>query len=106
MFTSLLFRRVARHLRDRSASPLSDLPADDDELARTVADLVNRAARGGEVTADQLEHSRLLLELARLDRAIVRAQADHQPGITDLARRRQEIKAAIGAAVSRIEKPV
>jgi DNA primase len=106
MFTSLLFRRVAGHLRGRTDSPLSDLPADDDDLARVVADLVNRAARGGQVSADQLEHSRLLLELARLDRAIVRARADHQPGITDLARQRQEVKAAIGAMVSRIEKPV
>jgi DNA primase len=106
MFTSLLFRRVAGHLRGRTASPLTDLPADDDELARAVADLVNRAARGGEVTADQLEHSRLLLELARLDRAIVRARAEHQPGISDLARERQEVKGAIGAVVSRIEKPI
>ncbi len=106
LFTSLLFRRVARHLRDRTESPLSDLPADDDELAGAVADLVDRAARAGEISADQLEHSRLLLELARLDRAIVRARADHQPGISDLARQRQEIKAAIGAMVSRIERPV
>jgi DNA primase len=106
LFTSLLFRRVATHLRGSAGSPLTGLPDDDDELSGTVADLVNRAARGGDVTADQLEHSRLLLELARLDRAIVRAQADHQPGIADLARRRQEVKAAIGAVVSRIEKPV
>jgi DNA primase len=106
MFSSLLFRRVARHLRGRTDSPLSELPPEDDELARTVADLVNRAARGGEVTADHLEHSRLLLELARLDRAIVRARAERQPGITDLARQRQQVKSAIGNVVSRIEKPV
>ncbi|HET9720284.1 MAG TPA: DNA primase [Solirubrobacteraceae bacterium] len=106
MFTSLLFRRAARHLRGRTDSPLSELPPEDDELARAVADLVNRAARGGQVSADQLEHSRLLLELARLDRAIVRARAEHQPGISDLARQRQQVKAAIGDVVSRIEKPV
>lgn len=106
MFTSQLFRRVARHLQGRTESPLADLPSDDDELARAVADLVNRAGRGGRVTADQLEHSRLLLELARLDRAIVRARVERQGGISELARRRQEIRSAIGDVVSRIEKPV
>ncbi len=105
LFTSELLRRVARHLVGRTESPLADLPADDDELARAVADLVNRAGRGREVTADQLEHSRLLLELARLDRAIVRARAEGQPGIHELARRRQEVREAIGAVVSKIEKP-
>ncbi len=106
MFTSQLFRRVARHLRGRTESPLADLPANDDELARAVADLVNRVGRGGAVTADQLEHSRLLLELARLGRAIIRARAEHKPGIRELARQRQEVRDAIGAVVSRIEKPV
>jgi DNA primase len=106
LFTSTLLRKAARHLRGRTDSPLTDLPADDDELARAVADLVNRAGRGGPVTADSLEHARLLLELARVDRAIVRARAEHQPGIGELARRRQEVRDAIGAVVSRIERPV
>jgi hypothetical protein len=106
VFTSEVLRRAARHLRDRVDAPLSDLPSDDDQLARAVADLVDRAGRGGEVSPDQLEHSRLLLELARLDRAIVRARAERRPGIRDLARQRQEVRDAIGLVISRIEKPV
>ena len=46
LFTSTLLRRVAAHLRGRTAAPLSDLPEDDDELARAVADLVALAGRG------------------------------------------------------------
>jgi DNA primase len=106
LFSSELLRRVAQHLVQHCQSPLSDLPADDDQLARAVADLVNRAARGGQVSADQLEHSRLLLELARLDRAIARAQAEHQPGIRDLARERQQVRQTIGTVLGRMEKPV
>jgi DNA primase len=106
--TSDVLRRVARHLAGpgRVGSPLTDLPADDDELARTVADLVSRAARGGEVSAHQLEHSRLLLVLARLDRQIARARAEHTPGITDLAQQRQSVRAEINAVGLRLEKPV
>jgi DNA primase len=108
LFTSAVMRRAAAHLRGegRVHAPLTDLPADDDELARAVADLVSRAGRGGQVSAAQLEHSRLLLELARVDRQITAARVEKRPGISDLARRRQEIRSAIGDAVSRIEKPV
>jgi DNA primase len=106
LLTSAVLRRAARHLAaGRTHSPLTDLPEDDDELARTMADLVARAGRGSEVTADKIEHARLLLELARLDRAITRARAEKRPGITDLARRRQEIREEIGGVVSRLEKP-
>jgi DNA primase len=106
LFTSELLRRVARHLAEHCASPLSDLPAEDDELARAVADLVNRAARGRRVDSDQLEHSRLLLELARLDRSIARARAQHLPGIGELARQRQQVRETLGTVGGRLEKPV
>ena len=45
LLTSEPYRRAARHLAGRTHSPLSDLPSDDDELARAVADLVARAGR-------------------------------------------------------------
>ena len=105
LLTSELLRRVALHLRGRLTAPLSGLPRDDDELARVVADLVARADRGGQVTSDELEHSRLLLELALLDRRIARAQAQRTAGITDLARERQGVREQIGAVLSRIEQP-
>jgi DNA primase len=105
LLTSELLRRAALHLRGRLEAPLGELPREDDELARAVADLVDRAGRGGEVTSDQLEHSRLLLELALLDRRIARARAQRAPGISDLARARQEVRERIGAVLSRIEKP-
>ncbi len=105
LLTSELLRRVALHLRGRLTAPLSELPRDDDELARVVADLVARADRGGQVTGDQLEHSRLLLELALLDRRIARARAHRTAGITDLARERQGVREQIGAVLSRIEQP-
>ena len=45
LLTSERLRRAARHLTGRLASPLADLPRDDEELASTVADLVARAGR-------------------------------------------------------------
>jgi len=105
LLTGEVMRRAARHLKGRLDAPLADLPADDDELARVVADLVDRAGRGPHVSAAELEHSRLILELARIDRLIARARAERAPGIHDLASRRQTVREAIGAVVGRIEKP-
>ena len=45
LLTSGMLRRAAVHLRARTASPLADLPPDDEPLARTIADLVKLAAR-------------------------------------------------------------
>jgi hypothetical protein len=104
LLTSETLRRAARHLTDHLSSPLAELPRDDDELSRVVADLVERAG-GGKVTADKLEHSRLLLELARLDREIARARGLRQPGISALARERQEVRDQLGHIAARIEKP-
>ena len=107
--TSTVLRRAARHLAGRLAAPLSELPADDEELARVVAELVARAGRGSRVGADQLEHARLLLELGRVERELARATgpaASPAPGygIVELARRRQDVRVAIGSVVSRIER--
>ena len=47
LLTSDLLRRAARHSPGRTSSPLADLPSDDEELARVVAELVARAGRAG-----------------------------------------------------------
>ena len=106
--TSDLYRRVARHLRapGRTAAPLTDLPAEDDELAQTVASLLNLAAGREQTSGEEVEHARLLLVLARLDRQIARARAERTPGIRDLAAQRQAVREQISAVAARIEKPI
>ena len=80
--------------------PLSGLAPDDEELARTMADLVARAGRAGEVTVEQLEQQRLLLERARLERAIRRAREEGGSGMLELAREREEVMGEIRDAGS------
>ena len=96
----------ARHIAGRTHSPLADLPPDDEQLARTVADLVARAGRAKRVTEDQLVHARLVLERARLERAIRRARADGAPGIGELARQREEVMERIRQTVARLERAI
>jgi DNA primase len=106
LLSGAILRRAARHLAaGHMRTPLAGLPAEDDELARTMADLVDRASRGSEVSADALEHSRLLLELGAVEREMSTARAEKRPGIGALARRRQEIRASLGDVVSRLETP-
>jgi DNA primase len=103
MLTSSLLRRVAAHLRGRCESPLTDLPDNDDELARSVADLVNLAARR-ERSRDELEHVRLLLDSARIERAISRVRAFGGGGAGELARERQAVREAIAKLGPRLEQ--
>lgn len=112
LLTSARMRRAARHLVTRTAAPLSDLPGDDQELARTVADLVALAGRGSDPSPAQLEHARLILERARLDRAIRRARvppggrASGQAGSLPLARERERVTAEIHAVMGKLEAPL
>jgi DNA primase len=103
LLTSELYRRAARHLTGRAASPMADLPPDDEELARVIADLVARAGRAGDVSDDRLAHAKLVLELGRMDRAIVRARATGTGGITKLAQEREGVLASIRGVVARLE---
>jgi DNA primase len=106
LITSEILRRAARHVRGRLESPLADLPSDDEELAGLVADLVRRAGAFGAVSAAHLEHARLVLERARLDRAIRRARAEGAPVISDLARQRESVAEAMRKVVTRLEETV
>jgi DNA primase len=106
LITSELMRRAARHVAGRTQSPLADLPVDDEELARTVAGLVAEAGRETYASDDQLEHARLVLEQARLDRAIRRAKAEGGTGISELAREREAVMAARRKIYARLEKAV
>ncbi len=106
LLTSELYRRAARHLAGRTHSPLGDLPPDDDELARAVADLVARAGRSNDASPARLQHAHLLLELARLDRALVRARASGEGGTTELARERQQVQHAIHGVVTSLDGAV
>jgi DNA primase len=105
LLTSERLRRAARHITGRAASPLADLPSDDEELASTVADLVARAGRAGEVSVERLEHARLMLELGRIERAIRRARATGTPQ-SDLAHERERVREQIRVVTGRLERTV
>jgi len=104
--TSERLRRAARHLAGQTEMPLSGLSPEDVELSLLMADLVARAGRAGQVTTEQLEQQRLLLERARLERAIRRAREEGGPGIGDLAREREHVMGEIRAIDARMEKAV
>ncbi|MGI8579406.1 MAG: DNA primase [Solirubrobacteraceae bacterium] len=96
-------RRAANHLKGRLESPLDDLPADDPELGDVVRELSMRFA-GTEVGPDSLEHARLLLELARLRRAIGQARAAGGLEVPELAAERARVKSQIDAVAERLER--
>jgi DNA primase len=106
LLTSELLRRAARHLSGRLATPLADLPPGDDQLAAAIAELVKRAGTRLEISPDRLQHSRLLLELSRIDRAIKRARVEPGADTPGLGREREAIRARIHEVVSRIEHAV
>ncbi|MGH2866237.1 MAG: DNA primase [Solirubrobacteraceae bacterium] len=95
LLTSERLRRAAEHLRGRTGSPLADLPPDDEDLARTVSELVSMAGRMPEVSRERLEYNRLVLEDERLGRAILRARAEGGSGSNELAAERERIRKAL-----------
>jgi DNA primase len=104
--TSEQLRRAARHLAGQTEMPLSGLSEGDEDLAHVMADLVARAGRAGEVSPEQLEQQRLLLERARLERAIRRAREEGGSGIGQLAREREHVLEEIHAIDTRMERAV
>jgi DNA primase len=106
LLTSEPLRRAARHLAPRCEAPLSDLPADDEQLAMVVADLVALAARVPDVSAHRVEHARLVLERARLDREIRRARGEGRMDISRLAGEREQVLAKVRAVVAGLQETV
>ncbi len=104
--TSQPLRRAARHLAGQTEMPLSGLAPEDEELARVMADLVARAGRAGEVTEEQLKQQRLLLEWARLERAIRRAREEGGLRIGELAREREQVLDEIRTIDARMERAI
>ncbi len=102
LFTSHTLRQAATHLRTRTRAPLSELPADDEEFARVMSGLVELAGRVPDPSSDRLEHARLVLELDRLERALLRARAEGE-GTSELAREREAVRAQLHEVVSRLE---
>jgi DNA primase len=101
-FSSELERRAARHLRDGHAGePLEDLPEEDPELGRLLAELVVEAGREP-AGKELLEVQRLQLELARVDRDIQRARGLQSGAVGELAKRRAEVQQEFNRAYGRV----
>jgi DNA primase len=103
LFTSHTLRQAAAHLRTRTRAPLSELPADDEEFARVMSGLVELAGRVPDPSPDRLEHARLVLELERLERALLRARAEGE-GTNEIAREREAVRTQLHEVVSRLEE--
>jgi DNA primase len=100
-FANDLMRRAAEHLRSHASDPQRGLPDDDPELGAVVAQLVVEAGRelaGGEM----LEVQRLQLELARMDRQIRGMRAGEGGEVSELARKRSEVKLHFDRAYARV----
>lgn len=104
-FSSDLARRAAMHVRTHLEAPLDGLPADDAELATYVSELDARAARGDSVTAANLEHAWLSLELARLERAmdVARAAGAADGSVSRLGAERERVRTKLRALSGRIQ---
>jgi DNA primase len=99
-FTSDVLRRAGEYLREHLADPGADLPEDDPELAGLLAELVVQAGREHPAPA-MLESQRMQLELARIDREIVRARGRESGDVSELAQRRAEVKREFDRAYER-----
>jgi DNA primase len=102
LLTSDLLRRAARHLCAHITAPMAELPADDDEFAGVVSRLVQLAGWVPDPSADRLQHARLVLELERLERAIIVARGAGT-GSGELARRREAVREEMRAVTARLE---
>jgi DNA primase len=107
-FASELLRRAARRLREGSLNePMTDASGalgdldEEPELKALLAELVVEAGREQAHPA-MLEVQRLQLELARVDREIQRARGRGSGDISELARRRAEVKREFDGAYSKV----
>jgi DNA primase len=102
-FASAATRRAARHILAHPSDPLGSAPEGEPELGGLLAELM---ARFGDepVSPESLEHAELLLELARLQRAMAAARAERTLDIPALAQRRNEVKRRIGELSELLER--
>ncbi|PZR66600.1 MAG: DNA primase [Solirubrobacterales bacterium] len=98
-FVSPLVRRAAVHLRGHLHNPLADLPNEDPDLARLMAELVVRAGDQG-MTEAGLQVELLQLERARLEREIAAAQTAGLL-VGELAAERSKVNDELDRAVER-----
>lgn len=106
LFTSALLEQAAIHLRDSGLEePLRGLEEDQRELVALLAELVVEAGRwqaeGGGPQPATLEVQRLQLELASIERQIHAARAQGTGEVSELARRRAEVKQRFDRAQER-----
>jgi len=96
-------RQAAEHLGHHLRAPLDGLPDDDPDLANYLRALTVRFDREP-VGRASLEHAWLLLELARLQRAILAARRAESVEVATLAREREEIRRRIDEVSERIDR--
>jgi DNA primase len=105
-FASELLRRAARHLREGSLSePLADSGSarlgEDPELTGLLAELIVQSGRE-QARPAMLEVQRLQLEMARMDRRIHQARGQRDGDVSELAKRRAEVKRDFDRANERV----
>jgi DNA primase len=96
--TSPLVRRAAEHLRTHLHAPASGLPEHDPDLTALVRALAVRATQEPASPA-ALRAQRLHLELRRLERLESNLRAAGQGGLTEVAARKELVRAEMGEAV-------
>jgi DNA primase len=102
-FSSSLMRRAARYLMDNGLPVSMSAPGldDDPDLHALLAELIVQAG-SEEPRSEMLDVQRLQLELARVDRQIQRARGEESGDVSDLAKRRGEVKREFDKANERV----
>ncbi len=102
-FSSSLMRRAARYLMDNGLPVSMSAPGldDDPDLHALLAELIVQAG-SEEPRLEMLDVQRLQLELARVDRQIQRARGEESGDVSELAKRRGEVKREFDRANERV----
>jgi hypothetical protein len=90
LFSTMLTRRAAAHLREHLDAPATGLPDDDPDLSSLIAELVVRAGAAEGTAVTELDRASLHLELGALERRIAEARLDGEP-LETLAIERQRV---------------
>jgi len=102
-FSSSLMRRAARYLMDNGLPVSMSAPDldNDPDLHALLAELIVQAG-SEEPRSKMLDVQRLQLELARVDRQIQRARGQESGEVSELAKRRGEVKREFDKANERV----